>query len=539
MSDYLTIQVLKTHRPVAIAPRLPSVFEPLPRGNASVPLMPGAEEASPFPGAFAYGPETPAQIAEMPIPDRLSSAAAVRHTSGTAAVKQAAESPDKMPAADLPSLEAAIRHIPGMAAAKQAAGSPDSWMDPATKERRTHAAQLRATDESTLSVRQNSPVSRLAPRPPYPATVLGIEQFADSDAVTLENSPDESRQHATHASPAPSRVINTLTRSNQPEPGRNQILSQVNQEGGPTAVANKKAPDDNLANTLQPHAVQVAANRPGPVVSQPATQAKTGADANPTAVTHEKINQESVTLTMQPPTVKVAATPSSTQSPNQIASQPPARIEADVNPIILNRVELRNDGSTYLVESQTLEAVASAPLPLRDPGQGDDELPFQANPPVVSPPIGADRDRGDRNFPTQLPVIEVAASNVADAPAQLTLAKEATLETDVLVQQKPVVAKIESAVRQKPVVVTTSATAVPHHQITAPDAQKHGWPVLFDQPASAATPPSDPAPTIHVTIGRVEVRAVTSPTTPANRQRPAPTTRSLDDYLRQRREEGS
>jgi hypothetical protein len=48
---------------------------------------------------------------------------------------------------------------------------------------------------------------------------------------------------------------------------------------------------------------------------------------------------------------------------------------------------------------------------------------------------------------------------------------------------------------------------------------------------SAQAPP--PAPTIHVTIGRVEVRA-TAPTVPASKPRPAPRTMSLDDYLRQR-----
>ncbi len=516
MSDYLTNQVLKASQPAAVAPRLPSLFEPLPVGNAFVPSVPGAEEASAFPAASAYLPETPAQIAEMPVPGR-------------------------------PSSEATVRHIPGTGAAKLGAGSPDSRRDPVTKERQTNETQPCPADESTLPDRQNSPVSHLASRSADRVPARLTEQLADSDALTFENSPDESRQHAAPASPALGRAIPTPPRNNQPEPGRNQILSQVNPEGGPTAVANRKAPDDNLANTPQPHAVQVAANRPGPVVSQPATQAKTGADVNPTAVTQEETNQEGITLTMQPPAVKVAVMTGSTQSPKQIASRPPARIEADVNPIILNRVELRNDGSTYPVESQTLEAVASAPLPLRDPGRVGEDLTFQVN-----LPVGADRDRGNNDFAAQLWLTEVAAINATNAPEQLTLAKQAPLETDVSVQQKPVTAKTNSVVRQKPalvetdaavgqkpVVVSTSATAIPHPPIAPPDAQKHGWPALFDQPASAATSPTDPTPTIHVTIGRVEVRAVTSPTTPANRQRPAPTTRSLDDYLRQRREEGS
>jgi hypothetical protein len=48
---------------------------------------------------------------------------------------------------------------------------------------------------------------------------------------------------------------------------------------------------------------------------------------------------------------------------------------------------------------------------------------------------------------------------------------------------------------------------------------------------SVQAPP--PAPTIHVTIGRIEVRA-TTPAMPASKPRPAPQTMSLDDYLRQR-----
>jgi len=51
---------------------------------------------------------------------------------------------------------------------------------------------------------------------------------------------------------------------------------------------------------------------------------------------------------------------------------------------------------------------------------------------------------------------------------------------------------------------------------------------------SAATP--EPAPTIRVTIGRVEVRAITPPAPPVARPKPARTgpTLSLDDYLQQR-----
>jgi hypothetical protein len=47
------------------------------------------------------------------------------------------------------------------------------------------------------------------------------------------------------------------------------------------------------------------------------------------------------------------------------------------------------------------------------------------------------------------------------------------------------------------------------------------------------TPAPQQAPTVHVTIGRIEVRA-TPPPVPPPKQRTTPPVMSLDDYLRQR-----
>jgi hypothetical protein len=64
--------------------------------------------------------------------------------------------------------------------------------------------------------------------------------------------------------------------------------------------------------------------------------------------------------------------------------------------------------------------------------------------------------------------------------------------------------------------------------------------LLGPQPQSSDTPgrrevapaASQPAPAIRVSIGRIEVRAVTPPTPPAVPAQPAPPLLSLDDYLR-------
>lgn len=77
---------------------------------------------------------------------------------------------------------------------------------------------------------------------------------------------------------------------------------------------------------------------------------------------------------------------------------------------------------------------------------------------------------------------------------------------------------------------------------TAPSAQRVDAPARTGAPAApvvpgataspgaVAAPAPPPAPTIQVTIGRVEVRA-TAPSTPQRKPRPAPTVMSLDEYL--------
>ncbi|KYC37279.1 hypothetical protein WA1_47550 [Scytonema hofmannii PCC 7110] len=56
---------------------------------------------------------------------------------------------------------------------------------------------------------------------------------------------------------------------------------------------------------------------------------------------------------------------------------------------------------------------------------------------------------------------------------------------------------------------------------------------LVEQESSQATP-TQSAPTIHVSIGRIEVRATPTSTQPSTRSRPTPSVMSLEEYLRQR-----
>jgi len=75
----------------------------------------------------------------------------------------------------------------------------------------------------------------------------------------------------------------------------------------------------------------------------------------------------------------------------------------------------------------------------------------------------------------------------------------------------------------RPATVVSSATELIASQMRSLERQ-----------AIASPQPDLPTPTIHVTIGRIEVRA-TFPSTPTQpKARPAPAVMNLDDYLRQR-----
>jgi hypothetical protein len=57
-------------------------------------------------------------------------------------------------------------------------------------------------------------------------------------------------------------------------------------------------------------------------------------------------------------------------------------------------------------------------------------------------------------------------------------------------------------------------------------------PTRREQRVARTLPPSEP--TIHVSIGRVEVRAVATPASPRERAAEAPRGKPLDEYLRER-----
>ena len=97
--------------------------------------------------------------------------------------------------------------------------------------------------------------------------------------------------------------------------------------------------------------------------------------------------------------------------------------------------------------------------------------------------------------------------------------------------------------RPEPFRVRTQRGPLPATVVVRPHVMSHIDPIRPVEPAApvpAVLPKAmrKPAPTIQVTIGRIEVRAITLPAPPAPRfkpARPGPAL-SLDDYLKQRNE---
>ena len=104
---------------------------------------------------------------------------------------------------------------------------------------------------------------------------------------------------------------------------------------------------------------------------------------------------------------------------------------------------------------------------------------------------------------------------------------------------EPVVRHVIETVHQRPAITPSTQPVAPHDGRQILEPLRESAPRANLRPAITVTrlappvePPQPASPTIHVTIGRIEVRATT--TTPTSKQRPAPAVMSLDDYLKRR-----
>lgn len=198
-----------------------------------------------------------------------------------------------------------------------------------------------------------------------------------------------------------------------------------------------------------------------------------------------------------------------------------------------------------IVETRVLESVAT---PVRPPPP--EPLPPKADPPpraiAEAPPTILPRERT-----TERVVVERIHKNVEQtllsAPAppspltpeqtRVSALRPQTVEPQVI--ERPVVVP-QTIIQQQPPertareILAEPRPLPPARVAVAPQITPQPKPALSERPAREEPPP-DSEPSIHVTIGRIEVRAVPAEQ-PVRRPAPPAERMSLDDYLRRRGE---
>ena len=188
-------------------------------------------------------------------------------------------------------------------------------------------------------------------------------------------------------------------------------------------------------------------------------------------------------------------------------------------------------------------AAPLAPPPRRDPALAEDEparAPARRPRPAAEtgPPLDAVAE-GPRSAPRRAALLPADTESAPRAPRLLVESPAIAAEEPARPDPRPVTALPGSAVeppREK------RRTLAEHPEALAPrpairPAAVVAQPIVTPAPGPAARPEPPPAatpepPTIHVTIGRIEVRATPAPAARARPAPPAAPTVSLEDYLR-------
>ena len=187
------------------------------------------------------------------------------------------------------------------------------------------------------------------------------------------------------------------------------------------------------------------------------------------------------------------------------------------------------------------ETFADGPAPFLAPA-----VPGMASPGSIAPAVPEPKPRPRMNFAQQAfdqsPGRSTPADDAHDRPAEsqhaiATVPLPAQRQSRDANQDVPVQAREFSEKFSETILAPDANTVVAPVQREAADAT--GAAPLSRAPAPQWRPAAPPqAPTVQVTIGRVEIRAVTPPTISTARpaERPVAARLSLDEYLRQRNE---
>ncbi|NJN87362.1 MAG: hypothetical protein HC881_14965, partial [Leptolyngbyaceae cyanobacterium SL_7_1] len=158
----------------------------------------------------------------------------------------------------------------------------------------------------------------------------------------------------------------------------------------------------------------------------------------------------------------------------------------------------------------------------RQAGQGfkpHDSTSSQVQPPAIVPPQNGDRAAPPSPVGLGQPLLVNRAVDLGVAavnPTNPTVSPSAPPATG----------------RENPLVSTNPALVVPRSATLIPPPTVASRERSPSQPAEAQSVPS--SPTIHITIGRIDVRAVTPPPPTRSRTTTAPARLSLEEYLRSR-----
>ena len=193
--------------------------------------------------------------------------------------------------------------------------------------------------------------------------------------------------------------------------------------------------------------------------------------------------------------------------------------------------------------------VAARPAPI-DPQARSDEprlrqtpltLPPRLESPAIAPQLEQRRE-GQREIINVTNIRSVVEQPIVHAPSseRVVIEKE-SVEPDRAASPSRTECAVRPTINEEPARVTPHPIVTPvierivhERERTAPSqAQRSDQVAHHTLPPIATQPTATEPPTIHVTIGRIEVRA-TPPASPAKRSTPSSSALSLDDYLRAR-----
>jgi hypothetical protein len=240
-----------------------------------------------------------------------------------------------------------------------------------------------------------------------------------------------------------------------------------------------------------------------------------------------QMNSESSALSQPSAEHSATSAPQTSESSQHSILMPPSLEEARLVPSLYQSLNDSAPNSSPLTprsEPVQPSAISGRPSP---PGHEANLMPAEQRQRTTSEPltvqqIVTERTVIERIFPAESPSWLERLNTIDPAVSVLPTIMDPSIEPPGQSPAKPTSMPEERSVLRP----LTEQVTIPHQVI--PSVRSLG----LDTPKFSATP--QPAPTIQVTIGRIEVRA-TPPTAPSSTQsRSAPSVMSLEDYLRQR-----